>query len=49
MRLVAGIYASAFQGRSVCPDDLSPPSAFYERMDGTGEWWDALIEQRSEL
>jgi predicted dehydrogenase len=46
MRLVAGIYASAFQGRSVHPGDLAPPSPFYERMDGTGERWDPLIEQR---
>jgi predicted dehydrogenase len=47
MRLVAGIYASAFSGQAVRADDLVPPSPFYGRMNGTGERWDALIEQRS--
>jgi predicted dehydrogenase len=36
MRLVAGIYASAFLGRPVAPGDLGPESPFYHRMNGTG-------------
>jgi predicted dehydrogenase len=36
MRLVAGIYASAFLGRPVTPGDLGPESPFYHRMNGTG-------------
>jgi predicted dehydrogenase len=47
LRLVAGIYASAFTGRTVRPDDLAPGSPFYDRMDGTGDRWDTPIEQRS--
>ncbi|MFD6950546.1 oxidoreductase [Nocardiopsis sp. TSRI0078] len=39
MRLVAGIYASAFQGRPVAPADLGPESPFHTRMDGGGVRW----------
>jgi predicted dehydrogenase len=39
MRLVAGIYASAFLGRPVRPADLAPQTAFYERMNGSGARW----------
>ncbi|WP_240687196.1 DUF6807 family protein [Amycolatopsis suaedae] len=39
LRLVAGIYASAFGGRPVRPDDLGPRSPFYERMRGDGPPW----------
>lgn len=39
MRLVAGVYASAFEGRPVRPDDLGPSSPFHARMDGPGPRW----------
>jgi predicted dehydrogenase len=39
MRLVAGIYASAFLRRPVHPGDLGPESPFYHRMAGTGARW----------
>jgi predicted dehydrogenase len=39
MQIVAGVYASAFGGRVVTPDDLGPDSPFYERMDGSGTPW----------
>jgi predicted dehydrogenase len=39
MRLVAGVYASAFGGRPVRPADLSPDSPFCERMNGGGVPW----------
>jgi predicted dehydrogenase len=39
MQLVAGIYASAFLGRPVRPEDLGPGSPFYRRMDGSGARW----------
>ncbi len=39
MRLVAGIYASAFGGRPVRAADLSPGTPFHERMDGSGAPW----------
>ncbi|GAA5179914.1 Gfo/Idh/MocA family oxidoreductase [Rugosimonospora acidiphila] len=39
MRLVAGVYASAFEGRSVRCAELGPDSPFYERMDGSGARW----------
>jgi len=39
MRLVAGIYASAFGGRPVSPADLAPGTPFYERMNGGGARW----------
>jgi predicted dehydrogenase len=39
MQLVAGIYASAFLGRPVGPEDLSPGTPFYRRMDGSGARW----------
>ena len=42
MRLVAGIYASAFLGRPVSPGDLGPESPFYYRMNGTGVTLDQL-------
>ncbi len=34
LSLVAGIYAAAFTGRSVAPDDLAPDTPFYDRMNG---------------
>ncbi len=36
MQLVAGVYASAFGGRPVGPEDLGPSSPFYLRMNGDG-------------
>jgi predicted dehydrogenase len=39
MQIVAGVYASAFGGRIVTPEDLGPDSPFYERMDGSGTPW----------
>jgi hypothetical protein len=36
MELVAAIYASAFQGRTILHRDLSPSSPFYRQMDGDG-------------
>jgi hypothetical protein len=39
MRLVAGIYASAFLERPVHPGDLGPGSPFYHRMNGSGARW----------
>jgi predicted dehydrogenase len=39
MRLVAGIYASAFLRRPVSPRDLGPGTPFYRRMDGSGARW----------
>jgi predicted dehydrogenase len=42
MRLVAGIYASAFLGRPVTPGDLGPQSPFYLRMNGDGATLDQL-------
>lgn len=42
MRLVAGIYASAFLGRPVAPGDLRPQSPFYHHMNGDGVTLDQL-------
>ncbi|MEN3609556.1 Gfo/Idh/MocA family oxidoreductase [Plantactinospora sp. ZYX-F-223] len=39
MRLVAGVYASAFTRRPVRPDDLGENSPFYRRMQGDGPRW----------
>jgi predicted dehydrogenase len=39
MRLVAGVYASAFTGVMVRPSDLGPSSPFYHRMSGDGPPW----------
>jgi predicted dehydrogenase len=39
MQIVAGVYASAFGGQVVTPEDLGPDSPFYERMDGSGTPW----------
>ena len=39
MQIVAGVYASAFTGRAVTPEELGPGSPFYERMDGDGAPW----------
>jgi predicted dehydrogenase len=39
MRLVAGIYASAFGGRPVRPADLGPGTSFHQRMNGSGAQW----------
>jgi predicted dehydrogenase len=39
MQIVAGVYASAFGGRPVTPEDLGPGFPFYERMDGDGAPW----------
>jgi predicted dehydrogenase len=35
MALVAGIYASAFTGKPVLPEDLAPGTAFYGQMNGS--------------
>jgi predicted dehydrogenase len=43
MRLVAGVYASAFTGRPVRPTDLGPDSPFYDRMSGNGPQWTAPV------
>jgi predicted dehydrogenase len=42
MRLVTGIYASAFLGRPVTSADLHPGSPFYQRMNGDGVTLDQL-------
>jgi predicted dehydrogenase len=42
MRLVAGIYASAFLGRPVTQGDLGPQSPFYLHMNGDGATLDQL-------
>jgi predicted dehydrogenase len=39
MRLVAGVYASAFGGRPVRPRDLGPGTPFHQRMNGSGAQW----------
>jgi predicted dehydrogenase len=39
MRLVAGVYASAFQRRAITPTDLGPDSPFHTRMNGDGPQW----------
>jgi predicted dehydrogenase len=39
MALVAAVYASAFSGRPVGPDDLRPGTPHYERMRGDGPPW----------
>ena len=39
LRLVAGIYASAFEEHTVRPEDLGPGSPFFERMDGAEPAW----------
>ncbi|WP_046471084.1 Gfo/Idh/MocA family protein [Allosalinactinospora lopnorensis] len=39
LRLVAGVYASAFQRRPVTPADLGPGSPFHDRMNGDGPRW----------
>jgi predicted dehydrogenase len=39
MQLVAGIYASAFTRTAVRPDELTPDSPFYHRMEGNGPRW----------
>ncbi|AVT35659.1 Gfo/Idh/MocA family protein [Plantactinospora sp. BB1] len=39
MRLVAGVYASAFTRRPVRPDELGEESPFYRRMQGDGPRW----------
>ena len=39
MRLVAGVYASAFGGRPVRPPDLGPGTPFHQRMNGSGARW----------
>ncbi|GIJ49317.1 oxidoreductase [Virgisporangium aliadipatigenens] len=39
MTLVAGVYASAFGGRPVGPDDVGPGSPHYENMRGDGPPW----------
>jgi hypothetical protein len=39
MQLVAGVYASAFERRTVTPDELGPESPFYDRMNGDGPPW----------
>jgi len=39
LSLVAAVYASAFGGRPVSPDDLRPGTPHYERMRGDGPPW----------
>ncbi|MEW9530547.1 Gfo/Idh/MocA family protein [Microbispora sp. NPDC049125] len=39
VQLVAGIYASAFGGTPVCPEDLGPASPHHHRMQGDGPAW----------
>jgi predicted dehydrogenase len=39
MKLIAGIYASAFTGTPVDRGEIGPESPFHERMDGTGAPW----------
>lgn len=39
MQLVAGVYASAFTGAAVRPQDLGSDSPFYHRMEGDGPRW----------
>jgi predicted dehydrogenase len=39
MKLVAGIYASAFTGSPVDRGEIGPQSPFYDRMDGVGAPW----------
>jgi predicted dehydrogenase len=39
LSLVAAIYASAFTGRTVRPEDMGPGSPFYARMNGDGVRW----------
>ncbi len=39
LSLVAGIYAAAFTGLPVTPEDLGPSSPFYDRMDGGKAPW----------
>lgn len=39
MRLVAGVYASAFERRPVRASELGPDSAYYGGMDGEGAPW----------
>jgi predicted dehydrogenase len=39
LSLVTAIYASAFTGRPVRPEDIAPGSPFYTRMDGPGARW----------
>lgn len=34
LRLVAGVYASSFEGRPLTPDELGPASPFHDRMSG---------------
>jgi predicted dehydrogenase len=39
MKLIAGIYASAFTGMPVERGQIGPESPFYDRMEGTGAPW----------
>lgn len=43
MELVTAIYASAFTGRPVRRGEIVPGSPFYERMEGTGAPWPAVV------
>jgi hypothetical protein len=42
MELVAAIYASAFQGRTIRRCELTPSSPFYGSMDGDGRALNSL-------
>jgi predicted dehydrogenase len=46
MKLVAGIYASAFTGAPVARGQIGPKSPFYDRMDGTGAPWPERLTPR---
>ena len=39
MTLVAGVYASAFTGRPVTPEQLAPGTPFYDQMNGGAAAW----------
>jgi len=44
MELVAAIYASAFQGRTMRRGELTPSSPFYRSMDGDGTALNSLSD-----
>jgi predicted dehydrogenase len=48
MQLIAGVYASAFEGHPVGPRELGPGSPFYERMSGDGAPWAPVAAGRRE-
>jgi predicted dehydrogenase len=48
MQLIAGVYASAFEGHAIGPRELVPGSPFYERMSGDGAPWAPVAAGRRE-